>query len=820
MKNLQTLIINLFAILIIGSATANAATWTVTKSTNSNDNVCDTDCSLREAVFNADSGDTVVFSPNLLGQTITLGGSEIVITKRITIDGYLNNPNVAFVSGENTSRIFYIPSGGGLTLRNMTLVQGNGKGDVGNTEGGAIFVYNAALSLDRVSLRGNIAKYSGAVALYGGTHHFTNSSFTGNTAQTNTAFGIRFGATLYMSNTTVSGNNYLIGDGDTLGAGAIFLQGSSVILRNATIVNNSAKNGGGIAYAAGGGASIIDIGNTIVAGNTATEIGQDIRAGNVPITSRGGNLIQNTETVPDGTFNKPNDITGVNPLLAPINSNQGGFPVDTHPLQAGSPARNGGLNANAVDPLTNQPLATDARGAGFPRIADTTVDIGAFEDQTGNTSLIVTKLADTNDLVCDTDCSLREAVHTAGLNFGTDTITFAPNVFGTITLGGTEIPINNQSVNIVGYTKANTLTVSGGDKSRIFKLNNATVNISGLTLTDGKVVEPNGLGGAILGSSSNLTLDRLMIAGNDAYAYPAFYLDGGSTQRITNSTISGNSAESCIGIGIKATSLFMSNTTISGNFDSNGGNSFGAVCTFKAALTIRNSTIAFNRLGGVGSSAGGIFVNDSTLNIGNSIVAQNLAGFASDIQLGLGSITSVGGNLIGDPVGFPAGTFNQTNDATGVDPMLGALADNGGNVTTLALAPNSPAINTGINGNAVDPFDSSALPFDARGTISRILGAAVDKGAFESIVSTAATVSVSGRLLVNGRGLAKAQVFYVDTNGKTYFAQTNSFGFYNFKEVEVGETYVFSVSSKKYTFEPKVVNVTEEIADLDFTLKR
>ena len=69
--------------------------------------------------------------------------------------------------------------------------------------------------------------------------------------------------------------------------------------------------------------------------------------------------------VPAGTFMQPNDITGVNPLLAPTNAGQGGFPVVTHPLQAGSPARNGGLNANAVDPLTNLPLTTDTTRRGI-----------------------------------------------------------------------------------------------------------------------------------------------------------------------------------------------------------------------------------------------------------------------------------------------------------------------------------------------------------------------------------------------------------------------------------------------------------------------
>src|SRR5215204_4670821 len=99
MKNIQAFIIGLLAVLIFGAGAADAATWTVTKATNGNDNICDADCSLREAVFNADSGDTVVFDSNLIGQTFTLGGSQIAITKRITIDGNLDGVNVALITG-------------------------------------------------------------------------------------------------------------------------------------------------------------------------------------------------------------------------------------------------------------------------------------------------------------------------------------------------------------------------------------------------------------------------------------------------------------------------------------------------------------------------------------------------------------------------------------------------------------------------------------------------------------------------------------------------------------------------------------------------
>ncbi len=814
MKNLQAFIIGFLTILFI-SATANAATFTVTKSTNSNDNVCDADCSLREAVFNADSGDTVVFNSNLVGQTFMLGGSEIVITKRITIDGFINDPNVAFISGMDTSRIFYIQAGAALDLRNAILVAGNGKSSVNapeDSEGGAIYAFNASLSLERVALRGNSAKYSGAISFWRGTHHIKNCSFTGNTAETNTAFRAISETTVYMSNTTVSNNQYFVGENDTYGAGAILLQGGNLFVRNSTIANNSGRVGGGIAYAASGN-SFFDIGNTIVAGNTAVVNGQDIYSFNgLTITSQGGNLIGDLDTVPANTFNQPNDIFGVNPLLGPTNASLGGFPVIHHPLQAGSPARNGGLNVNAVDPLTNSPLTNDTRGTDFPRITDTTVDIGAFEDQSGNTSLIVTKKANSDDFVCDTDCSLREAVYQASLNFGTETITFAPNVFGSLVLGGSEISIQNQSVNIVGYTNLNAeiLVASGNNVNRVFRLNNATVNISGMTLANGNAGA--GFGGAVLAeNNSNLTLHNTHIRNNFAAAYGAIYLSGG-TANITNTTINNNSANTGLAIGASGT-LNMANTTVSGNLDADGGTGIGAIYVTGTA-NIRNSTIAFNRTSG--GTGGGIFVS-GTLNIGNSIVSNNIALTSPDVHFSSGAIASVGGNLVQNTNGFPAGTFSQTSDATGVDPLLDTLADNNGNVITHSLMASSPALNTGINANSVNPFDNSILTTDARGNgYFRISNNTVDKGAFEAFAPTAASVSISGRVANGKSGITRAQVFLTDQNGETKTALTNNFGHFRFEQIEAGQTYIVNVNAKSYQFNPQIISPMEEISDLTF----
>ena len=84
---------------------------------------------------------------------------------------------------------------------------------------------------------------------------------------------------------------------------------------------------------------------------------------------------------------------------------------------------------------------------------------------------------------------------------------------------------------------------------------------------------------------------------------------------------------------------------------------------------------------------------------------------------------------------------------------------------------------------------------------------------------TAAAVTVGGRVMTQAgnRGLGNALVYLTDQSGATRIARTNAFGYYRFEEVGVGQTYVFNVSSKRYTFAPQVVSLTEEIGNLNFT---
>src|SRR5437763_1437636 len=64
------------------------------------------DGSLRGAIAAAQSGDALNFAPSLLGQTITLTGGELTITKSLDIEG--PGPKQLTVSRHGTSRVIAI----------------------------------------------------------------------------------------------------------------------------------------------------------------------------------------------------------------------------------------------------------------------------------------------------------------------------------------------------------------------------------------------------------------------------------------------------------------------------------------------------------------------------------------------------------------------------------------------------------------------------------------------------------------------------------------------------------------------------------------
>jgi hypothetical protein len=111
-----------------------------------------------------------------------------------------------------------------------------------------------------------------------------------------------------------------------------------------------------------------DITGSIVWGNSGDDVGQE---GFVTFSHDLLGTIAAGITATDAGAN----ITGVDPLLGPLQNNGG--PTATHALLPGSPAKDVG-----PDPVPDFPgNEFDQRGPGFARVVDGRSDIGAFEVQ-------------------------------------------------------------------------------------------------------------------------------------------------------------------------------------------------------------------------------------------------------------------------------------------------------------------------------------------------------------------------------------------------------------------------------------------------------
>ncbi|MCA1638173.1 MAG: hypothetical protein LC768_07535 [Acidobacteria bacterium] len=459
--------------------------------------------------------------------------------------------------------------------------------------------------------------------------------------------------------------------------------------------------------------------------------------------------------------------------------------------------------------------------------------------------------ANTADAICDInlatvelECSLRAAVEQANNLVSNDRVLFNLPSNSTIiltTVNGGEIPIidtegisnNIGALEIIG-TGANNLTIDGGEgTNRIFYIIRALVAISGVTLTGGNGTSAimSGSGGAIIANTATLILNGVHVTTNSGFGNSSaggVFFNGGANHRIINSTFSANTvAGNCGGFLASGSSLTVVNSTISGNIAGSYG---GGLCNTGTNVTLRNVTITNN----TAREGGGILLGGGTLNFGNTIVAGNTAthAIAPEIRFtsSIGTITSAGGNLIGDSPGDSTNTETfaityHPTDIRDVNPLLGALQNNGGTTPTHALLVGSPAVDAGLNALAVDPFNGTALAFDQRGVgFPRIRDGngdgttIVDIGAFEvQLAPTAATVSVSGRVTAGKRYVSNAVVHLTSQSGKTQTARTNFFGYYSFKELAAGETYIINVYSKRYQFTPQVVNLTEDLDGLNFT---
>lgn len=236
-------------------------------------------------------------------------------------------------------------------------------------------------------------------------------------------------------------------------------------------------------------------------------------------------------------------------------------------------------------------------------------------------------------------------------------------------------------------------------------------------------------GGAIFHSFGNLHVIGSTLTDNECFGLAINTGSGSTTTTVVDSTIARNTfggIETELAT-VPTSKLNIINSTISGN---TGG---AGLTLSRVTLNVSNSTIANNETVGI---RGTLTSNTGVWTVKSSIIAAN-GGF-SDVS---GAFTSAGFNLIGKADGGTGFTNGINNDQVGtsaapVDPKLDALGlrDNGGPTHTIALQPDSPAIDKGSADGLSGP-----LANDQRGVFARTFddaavanaGDGTDTGAFE-----------------------------------------------------------------------------------------
>lgn len=170
---------------------------------------------------------------------------------------------------------------------------------------------------------------------------------------------------------------------------------------------------------------------------------------------------------------------------------------------------------------------------------------------------------------------------------------------------------------------------------------------------------------------------------------------------------------------------------------------------------------------------------------------------------------------IGGPDGTPS---PNTGELTTIGPLGVDSASFGGfdiqPFTNIAYA----ALSTGPVGARIQRLYSINLATGAATLVGNIgNGTNIIDGFTIAPCSTAAGVLVSGRVLTpDGRGLRNAVVSMTDSSGVTRTVTTSTFGYYQFEDVSVGETFVMSVASRRYRFGPRAVQVLDSLSDVNF----
>jgi CSLREA domain-containing protein len=290
----------LFLVVLVSAAYVPAATCRVTKTADTSDGSCTSgDCSLREAALEP-SCMLIDFSLDLAGQTIVLALGDIPITHSVEIRGF--GAEALAISGNKTSRIFYVAQGSSAAISGLTLKNGTGIG-TGPAGGGAVFAHGG-LTIDACYLTGNYSNGPGGAVAF---RSFAEANLFNSTVANNASGDGQLEAVIVgdatIFNSTIVNNN-----------GPGFSTDALALIVNSTIRDNGFR---GVSIALGGRPTV------------ANSVIEDvyIRDNFSGLQSEGNNIITITLGSIGTPALRPNDQVNVDAALGPLAFNGGHTPT-------------------------------------------------------------------------------------------------------------------------------------------------------------------------------------------------------------------------------------------------------------------------------------------------------------------------------------------------------------------------------------------------------------------------------------------------------------------------------------------------------------
>ncbi|RDI00005.1 uncharacterized protein DUF4347 [Pseudomonas fluorescens] len=660
------------------------ATWTATNNLNSGIG------SLRAALGSAQNGDIVTFNTSM---TVALT-QVLVVDRNVTIDGDLNNDNVADVTldGQYRTQIINVTSGTTATLDGLVITRGMVAGNGGNggddalvSQGGGI--YNAGtLTLRNVMVTANAASGGGGgggvTPQYAGGGGGGGGAITGGT-------GGKGGDTL---NST--GSNGTAGQG---GAGGGFF--------------NIGGRGGSTTGGAGGAA--YPGYSTGSAGGTATSGGLSIGGGG------GGDGYDDIGGAGGGAVGGIYNDTGATLRIignSVISNNVGAGGGGGGGGAGGSYLQAGGAGGVGVGAIWNKGSIL-ITAANFAALAGNVGGSGVGGTSAGSAGVSPASVANvygdggtinTNYVPDETPPTATVVVANTNLNSGgtsTVTITFSEAVTG---LTAADLTVQNGSVGTLtsgdgGITWTGTLTAASNiaDTTNIITLNNTGV-------------------ADLAGNAGVGTTDSNNYIVNDTVAPTASIVVSDTALRIgETSTVTITFSEAVS--GFTTADMTVANGTLSGLSSSDGGITWTATLTPDAAITDTSNLIVLNNTGvadlngnaGVGTTNSNnyaidtqrptatIVVSDTALRVGETSVvtitfSEAVSGFTTaDLTVANGTVTGLSssdGGITWTGTLTPSASVSDTTNLITLDNT--GIADLSGNAGSGTTDSNNYAIDT------------------------------------------------------------------------------------------------------------------------------